>query len=102
MDDEPVLMECLPDSRVVLEHLETAMGFFVLFVAPVLLFTIIHQIHFIYLVRNIFFYGLSTIIYMHSTIIIRPLKKDKEGEQCEESTYGHRYAERLSVGKTKE
>lgn len=45
VDDEPVLMECLPDSRVVLEHLETAMGFFVLFVAPVLLFTIIHQIH---------------------------------------------------------
>ena len=45
VDDEPVFMECLPDSRVVLEHLETAMGFFVVFVAPVLLFTIIHQIH---------------------------------------------------------
>ena len=45
VDDEPVFMECLPDSRVVLEHLETAMGFFVLFVAPVLFFTIIHQVH---------------------------------------------------------
>lgn len=44
VDDEPVFMECLPDSRVVLEHLETAMGFFVLFVAPVLFFTIIHQV----------------------------------------------------------
>ncbi len=45
VDDEPVFMECLPDSKVVLEHLETAMGFFVLFVAPVLFFTIIHQVH---------------------------------------------------------
>lgn len=45
VDDEPVFMECLPDSRVVLEHLETAICFFVLFVAPVLFFTIIHQVH---------------------------------------------------------
>ena len=42
---DPLLMECLPESSAIVDQLKTIGIFFLVLVAPVLLFTIIHQIY---------------------------------------------------------